>query len=396
MKIVLVSAGFPPVQDGIGDYTHKVYGEMKRQLGPDNVHVITGTCESRISDDAHVLSVVERWNLRGIRIVLNAIREIRPDVVHIQYPFYPQGERGRSLYMSLLPFLLRILIARVRVCCTIHEFDNKTLKGKLCLLASMACSHQTLIVKEAYRKDILRVCRLLSRRITYVPIGSNISDHETPPSRKLEIRESIGWAKTDPILAYFGLLREGKGIDSLIDMFLTARKTIGNLRLLLIGGFMSGFDEDALLQQLRTADALKSVLMTGWVNEEKASEYLATADVCVLPYEDGVSTKRGGFMAAVEHCRPIVTTRPTDRIDELQNGQNVVLVPPGNVLELAKTIRAIVNDQDLRETLRKNVADLKHHYSWEVIVKKHIELYQASSNGSRDRNHQTYEDKVRR
>ena len=136
-----------------------------------------------------------------------------------------------------------------------------------------------------------------------------------------------------------------------------------------------------MLDRVRAADAVKSLVLTGRVSERKASEYLALADLCALPYEDGISTKRTSFMAAVDHGLPIVTTFPHAEIAELRDGKNVMFVAAGDVPGLAKTILAILNDQNQQETLRRNVVDLKRFYSWETITKRMLCLYRTS--GSR-------------
>jgi glycosyltransferase involved in cell wall biosynthesis len=48
---------------------------------------------------------------------------------------------------------------------------------------------------------------------------------------------------------------------------------------------------------------------TGEMAVEELSFQLQACDLLIQPYPDGVSTRRGSFMAGLSHGRPILTTR---------------------------------------------------------------------------------------
>jgi glycosyltransferase involved in cell wall biosynthesis len=374
MKVLLVSGGFPPLLDGIGDYTNKLYEQMCRDIGRENVYVVTKANADRKTIDPHVISSIQEWNMVGVSQTIRLIKCLRPDIVHIQYP---PTSFGRSISTTLLPLMLRLLTPSVRVFCTVHEFENKKLQGKLRLVASMIPSHRIVIVNESYRKAITSYCPFLAPRLVFVPIGSNVANFKADPERRQALRKKMGWAPDDIVAAYFGILREGKGLDLLLDAFLTARQAVPELRLLLIGGTGAQWDGMAFERKIRANGALGAVFLTGRVTEREASDYLATADFSALPFTDGVSTKRTGFTAAVEHALPVVTTYPCGNMPELKEGDNVLLVPRGDMRALSQAITRLATDCDLRTRLGNGTALLQERFSWDRIVREHLTLYEA-------------------
>jgi glycosyltransferase involved in cell wall biosynthesis len=124
---------------------------------------------------------------------------------------------------------------------------------------------------------------------------------------------------------------------------------------------------------------------TGYVPEEEVSAYLLAADICVLPYRDGASFRRGSLMAALTHGLPIVTTRtpgeqPTPTafsIPRLVNGKNVLLVPPEDPSEIANAVQRLIADPGLRERIGRGARELSEHFRWEDIAARHLEVYRA-------------------
>ncbi|HXW11768.1 MAG TPA: glycosyltransferase, partial [Nitrososphaeraceae archaeon] len=77
IRILMVSPEYPPINGGVGRYTHNLVNELKRQ-GLD-VYV---ACDNRGKGDFVGLSPN---NMHNSEILLDLVNKIKPDVVHIQY-----------------------------------------------------------------------------------------------------------------------------------------------------------------------------------------------------------------------------------------------------------------------------------------------------------------------
>jgi len=119
-------------------------------------------------------------------------------------------------------------------------------------------------------------------------------------------------------------------------------------------------------------------MWTGYTPPEEVSANLLASDICVLPYRDGASFRRGSFMAALVHGLPIVTTRPKSQIpSRLQDGENVLLVPPDDAAALTEAIARLADSPELRQRLGQGAKEMSKAFGWDSIAEKTLEVYHA-------------------
>jgi len=129
---------------------------------------------------------------------------------------------------------------------------------------------------------------------------------------------------------------------------------------------------ESLIEELGLTDR---VLWTGYTPPPEVSANLLASDICVLPYRDGASFRRGSFMAALAHGLPIVSTRPRVDVPELRQGENILLVPPDAPVALAEALARLASDAELRRRLGEGAARLAQSFTWERIAEKTETLY---------------------
>jgi glycosyltransferase involved in cell wall biosynthesis len=188
---------------------------------------------------------------------------------------------------------------------------------------------------------------------------------------------------TDVLLGYFGFLNESKGGETLIR---TLRRLVDEgmpAHLLKIGGRAGTSDPtnrayadkiDALVQDLELADR---VHFTGYVSGEQVSASLRAVDVCVLPYRDGVSFRRGSLMACLAHGRPIVTTYPAVPLPEIEDGRTMRLIEPESPEDAARAVREIVENPPLRSKLESGALALAARFTWDRIAERTVDFFSS-------------------
>lgn len=132
----------------------------------------------------------------------------------------------------------------------------------------------------------------------------------------------------------------------------------------------------ALAGELELEDGVR---WTGHLSNEETSLALRELDVCVLPYLDGASFRRGTLMAALAHGLPIITTVPEPAPvngPRLLDGVNCRLVPPGDVGALAQAMEELAGEPPLRERLAAGALELAGSFTWEEIAKKTVVAYE--------------------
>jgi glycosyltransferase involved in cell wall biosynthesis len=337
-------------------------------------------------------AVVERWDWGCWRTILGLVQQHRPDVVHIQYQ---AAAYAMHPAINLLPWRLRRLGAhRPLSAVTFHDLKVPYLLPKAGPLRRWVVNELARRSDAAIttnREDFERLEQELGFPPALIPIGSNITPELPPDYDRDAWRARWGVGREDLLLCFFGFVNARKGVDTLLQALGFLASDPGgpsNPKLLMIGGKTGASDPtnvayldeiEALIARLDLEDR---VLWTGYVPPEEVSASFAAADLCVLPYRDGVSFLHGTLHAALVHGVPVVTTRPRVTLPELQHEGNIYLVPTEQPEELAAAIARLAAAPDLRHTLAAGAQALSADFRWDKIAADTLDLYRSLRTGA--------------
>jgi glycosyltransferase involved in cell wall biosynthesis len=389
MRVLFVTGEFPPTPGGVGDYTDRLAGALT-----DQGHVVGVFTSARASDGeaantdtvwanrpgASIWRSVGRWNLRAWRTLAAQIQSWRPDVVHIQYQAGAYGLRGA---VTLYPWLLRLWNVRPLSVVTFHDllpphmfsgsgrlgFDRRAVawlgRGADAAIATNADDARQLVTMQA-------------RRVWQVPIGANIPVVSSP--NRQDLRAQYGIVREAPLLAYFGFYNASKGLLELLTAFAALTQQRPDARLLLIGGGAGQTDPtnvqfaERLRQHAQSLAVSDRLIWTGYTDAAGVSACLHAADVVVLPFRDGVSLRRGTFMAALSHGCAIVSTIPPAPVVGLEEA--VLLCRANDPVDLQRAMEESL-DPALQARLRRAAGAAAGQFSWETIAASHSAIYHA-------------------
>lgn len=372
MRIGLVTGEYPPDQGGVGDFTLRL-GEALTALG-HNVHIITGPlrhtdCEVRSTLTVH--RVVRRWGWGCWRAVLRVVRENGLEVLNVQYQ---AAAYGMHPAVHFLPRPTR----RPPVVVTFHDLRVPYLFPKAGPLRRWIVYHLARSADAVIATNDEDFQQLLTearpRRLALIPIGSNIPCAPPPGYDRAAERARWGVGPDDLLLGYFGFLNESKGGEDLIRALALLVEQGVPAHLLMVGGRVGTSDAtnrayaervERLIADLGLADR---VHRTGYTTPEAVSAGLLATDICVLPYRDGVSFRRGTLHACLAHGRAIVTTQPAFPLPQARDGENMLLVPPRDPQALAGAVLRLYRDPDLRARLEAGANALAAEFTWERIA----------------------------
>ncbi|MFW9963991.1 MAG: glycosyltransferase [Candidatus Sifarchaeia archaeon] len=122
-----------------------------------------------------------------------------------------------------------------------------------------------------------RAHRWGARRITMIP---NYPPSDFGPKRdKKEMRKILGLGNEQVIL-YLGKISKIEGSELLKDIILKTCKEVPSAKFLVVGDGSERPSVDIFIEQNKLGDR---VVMTGWVDHEDVADYIAAADICLLP-----------------------------------------------------------------------------------------------------------------
>jgi len=417
MRICFVSGEYPPMQGGVGDCTHEL-GRALMQLGHQVVVVTSSKAASprqtqtfgvcpltpKVSEqEPDVRPIVRKWNWTSWGHVLHTVRAFQSDVLHIQYQ---TAAYAMHPAINLLPLRFRLSKERPRLVVTFHDLRVPYLFPKAgavrqwvnwtlarwsdAVIATNIEDYEQLqqahsvILNEA--KPALPVLSgaegsQVKGNLRLIPIGSNI--HPQPPLDydRSAWRSHLGVAENEMLLCYFGFLNESKGGETLFHSLAELVHRGRKVKLLMIGGQVGDSDPSnvAYFECVKTLGSelglTDLVLWTGYTPPAQVSANFLAADICVLPYRDGISYRRGTFMAALAHGLPIVSTQPRVPIASLVDGENVLLVPPDDALATADAVEKLISTPELRARLARGALELAKNFTWDSIAAKTAQLY---------------------
>lgn len=387
MRIVMISAEYPPMAGGVGDYTRRLNAMLTHQ--GHEVAVITGPQGQAYRDAARIYPVrIPVWNGAGLAMIRQTIDKLQPEIVHIQYQ---TGAYQMKVAINTLPSALKRERKKgLRVVTTAHDLLPPYLFPKAGMLRDwytkrvIRDADGAILTNAGDYHTVMTESRVpWNPRTVFIPIGANVTP--APPAHfDREIwRNKFDIQKQDLLLAYFGLLTHTKGLENILAAMEQLPPTT---RLVLIGGIGERVEDQAYANSIRQLIAQKGlqerVVMTGHTDPSEVSGYLIAADAVLLPFTDGYSYRRGSLITALAHGVPVITTHAPanirqDPLPELIDGKEVLLVAPDNTEQLVAAVLRLHQDPALSHTLARNGQALTDVFSWERIVAQHESFYDA-------------------
>ena len=184
-------------------------------------------------------------------------------------------------------------------------------------------------------------------------------------------RSEFGIAQDSNVIGVVGRLVPIKGHKYLVSAAKRIIKEFRNTVFVFVG---DGYLSSRLERQAESVGVRKNIIFTGW--RKDAVEILDLFDILVLP-----SLNEGMGKVLVEGMalgKPIIASNVGGIIDLVRNGENGILVPPGDSDALGEAILQLLKDKNLSEKLGKNGKAMVYpEFDASVMVKQIEDLYES-------------------
>ncbi len=367
MRILLITAHYPPaaVPCGVGDYTRC----LRAALADAGNSTLVITSVRSHAGEPGTFRVADGWGPQDLRRVLRLIRRERPDAVLLQYT--PE-HYGFGFAFKLLPFLVRTRAPDARFITTFHTLVGERRRAKVSAVLLAAGSHGAVSTHEELTDLFRRRLPRWRHKLREIPIGANIPPSDLPrPEAARRLRARLAVSGAVPLVGCFGFPGRGKGMDVLLR---SAAAVSAPFHLVFVAKTREEdrpdrHDLEALAEDLGIGKRVH------WLNElphEEAARALAGCDLYGVPYDDGVSLRRGTLMAGWQQGLATVTTTPRFPSPIFADGDTVLLVPPRDPGALAAAIGRVLQDRDLRRRLEAGALRVRAGFGWDAIAAAHL------------------------
>lgn len=312
---------------------------------------------------------------RGIQLWFAAAQHGLPDVVHLQWqhPFFSGKTLGEAIVRSILFWLqwatLRLL--GVRFVWTVHNLlGHERLQAAWELKCSRMLARlvDRIIVHCNGAVDIVaRSYAVSSDRLDVIPHGNYVSRYPAMPE-KGEARRALGFESDKVLFLYFGLIREYKGLDVLLDVLSDLPRL--EVKLIILGKPRTVSLAERLASRIEQEP--RASARFEFVEEKLLETYLAAADVIVLPYSDVLTS--GSAVLAASCGRALIVPR-VGCLAEFPP-QAAILYDPSSESGLRSALEQAMHAplEAMGEAARAFVAEAP----WSLVAGRTLEVYRSA------------------
>jgi glycosyltransferase involved in cell wall biosynthesis len=370
VRIDLVFPVLPPALDGIGDHTAHLARALARR--GCRVRVLSTQAAPAPIPGVDVVDAFGLDPIWRVRDLASAVRHDPPDWLFVQFNQFSYGPWGFNPFLPWTLARLRAACPRMRLAVMAHE-------------EFVPATHlRNAIMSLWQRAQFLALCRLADymlystsawvrkfrgwfpdTRGAHLPVGSNIPRSSMS---RAEARAKIG-VRAPLVVGYFGSTGGSRRIGH-VRAALSRLQDLrpGGVELLYIG------QHGAALRQILAGIPVHDA---GPLPEAEVADGFAAMDLYVAPFVKGVSTRRGSFMAGLQHGVPTVSTigAQTDPVLREQNGAAFLLTAETSHAAFAEAAASLAQTPSKRRALGREAASLyRRAFDWPVLAQQ-LETY---------------------
>ena len=363
MKIAILSPLYP-YRGGIAQFSDRLYTELSKKdevkafsfstlypdfLFPGKTQFVTEESSTADIESDRVLSSINPFSyLKTARY----INRFAPDILIVAY---------------WMPFLAPAL---GMVCLALNK------KIKIVSLVHNAIPHERTIIDKPLAKFFFRQCDAfiamsepvrrdlysLNKNANVLLQPHPIYDHYAECIDKHSACQKLGIREGKKNLLFFGLIREYKGLDLLIEAM---RELDDSYQLIIAGEVYGSFEKYA---ELMAQSPFKEniVVFEQYIPDDMVPLLFSAADVLVLPYRS--ATQSGVIAIAYQMELPMIATNVGALGTTVKDSQTGLAVSSATARDIADGIKRFFNSS-LLETYKENLKKEKKRLSWGNFIK---------------------------
>ena len=179
---------------------------------------------------------------------------------------------------------------------------------------------------------------------------------------RMSREEAAGLLGIDParkVLLFFGLIRDYKGLDILLEAF---RDLPEDYQLVIAGEPYGSFDKyQSIIDSLPGKDRIS--VFPDYIRDSEVKKFFSVADVAVLPYRS--ATQSGISAIACHFGVPMIVTDVGGLKDTIGARGTGIVAPEATPVAIRKEILRYFGDETLREHCRKAIGEERERLSWD-------------------------------
>ncbi|MEH2379159.1 MAG: glycosyltransferase family 4 protein [Nostoc sp.] len=327
---------------------------------------VSNVCSNVLDSSIRVISfkkprIRDPRNLLSMGTMMGIIKDIQPDVLHVQETNDPWYDW--TLLLNKMPPLVTTIHDIFR-----HPGDKIAVFGSDYTRRIAFYRSQQLIVHTYQLKKILiEQFRIPEQRVNVLPHGELGSLYQRRGSQNIQAREPY-------TLLFFGRILPYKGLKYLLEAMPLIAECIPEVKLIIAGRgenirqyFPNGYDEK------------RYEIINGFIPIEEVGNLFQRSTVTVLPY---IEASQSGVAALSYGMGTLIVASEVGGLSEIvQHKKDGLLVPPRDVKALADAIICLLSDRNLQQRMQTAaLARCQEDLNWSNIAAQTAEIYYKKMN----------------
>uniref|UniRef100_UPI0040286F9F glycosyltransferase n=1 Tax=Candidatus Cryptobacteroides bacterium TaxID=3085639 RepID=UPI0040286F9F len=369
MRIALLSC-FYPFRGGISQFNASLYLELGKShtvkafnftrqypefLFPGKTQYVTKDDDAvPIESDA----LLDTANPFTYGRTYRAIRDWEPDLVIISY--------WMSYFAPSLGYIARRLRKRCKVISILHNVvphEPRFFDAPLTRYFLSGCTGNVTLCDEV-AEDLKR----LSPKALNITLFHPIYGHFGEKMPREEAEKALGLKPGMRNLLFFGLIRDYKGLDILLDAF---GKLDSGYQLIVAGEPYGSFVKYRnIIDRSPAKDRIR--LFTRYIKDSEVKVFFSASDLAVLPYR---SATQSGISAIAYHFEvPMVVTDVGGLRQSIGDCGTGLVAPKADADCVVREIRTYFSDANLKTLCVNSIRAEKDRLSWRTFSKRLLEF----------------------
>lgn len=369
MRIALLSC-FYPFRGGISQFNASLYLELGKShtvkafnftrqypefLFPGKTQYVTKDDDAvPIESDAPLDTANPFTYGRTYR----AIRDWEPDLVIISY--------WMSYFAPSLGYIARRLRKRCKVISILHNVvphEPRFFDAPLTRYFLSGCTGNVTLCDEV-AEDLKR----LSPKAPNITLFHPIYGHFGEKMPREEAEKALGLKPGMRNLLFFGLIRDYKGLDILLNAF---GKLDSGYQLIVAGEPYGSFEKYRnIIDRSPAKDRIR--LFTRYIKDSEVKVFFSASDLAVLPYR---SATQSGISAIAYHFEvPMVVTDVGGLRQSIGDCGTGLVAPKADADCVVREIRTYFSDANLKTLCVNSIRAEKDRLSWRTFSKRLLEF----------------------
>ncbi|MBD2197361.1 MULTISPECIES: glycosyltransferase family 4 protein [Calothrix] len=345
------------------DYTIELANSLVKYVDLTLIHPekVSAVCKDNLDPSIRTVSfpkprIRDPRNLASMMAMMRIIKEVQPDVLHVQETNDPWYDL--TLLLNQMPPLVTTIHDVFR-----HPGDRESvLASEYTKRLAFYRSQQLIVHTQSLKNALTKNFHVPQQRVNVIPHGELGSLYKRRTSETSLQREPY-------TLLFFGRIWPYKGLKYLLEAMPIVAAKIPEVKLIIAGRgenieqyFPTGYDSNRIH------------LLNDFIPLAQVADLFQSSTVSVLPY---IEASQSG-VAALSYGMgiPVIASDIGGLSEIVRHQKDGFLVPPGDVPALADAIFTLLSDRNLQYQMQAAARErCQQDLNWSNIAEKTVETY---------------------